>query len=70
MAYADYAYYTTAYLGTTIGEADFPRLSLRASSYLDYYTQGRAGENPDLDALKMACCACLLYTSPSPRDCS
>ena len=57
MAYADYAYYTTAYLGTTIGEADFPRLSLRASSYLDYYTQGRAGENPDLDALKMACCA-------------
>lgn len=57
MAYADYAYYTTAYLGTTISEADFPRLSLRASSYLDYYTQGRAGENPDLDALKMACCA-------------
>ena len=57
MAYADYAYYTTAYLGTTIGEADFPLLSLRASSYLDYYTQGRAGENPDLDALKMACCA-------------
>ena len=57
MAYADYAYYTTAYLGTTISEADFPRLSLRASSYLDYYTQGRAGENPELDALKMACCA-------------
>lgn len=48
MAYADYAYYTTAYLGTTIGEADFPRLSLRASSYLDYYTQGGRGKTPIL----------------------
>ena len=57
MAYADYEYYTTTYLGTAIKEADFPHLSLRASSFLDYYTQGRAGENPSLDALKMACCA-------------
>ena len=57
MAYADYEYYTTAYLGTAIKEDDFPRLSLRASSFLDYYTQGRAAQNPDLDALKMACCA-------------
>ena len=52
MAYADYEYYTAAYLGTAIQMADFPRLSLRASSFLDYYTQGRA-----LDAVKMACCA-------------
>lgn len=57
MAYADYEYYTTTYLGTAIQEADFPRLSLRASSFLDYYTQGRAAQNSDLDALKMACCA-------------
>lgn len=57
MAYADYTYYTTVYLGTAIKEADFPRLSLRASSFLDYYTHGRAAQNPDLDALKMACCA-------------
>ena len=57
MVYADYDYYKTAYLGTTITESDFPRLALRASSFLDYYTQGRAGENPSLDALKMACCA-------------
>ena len=57
MAYADYEYYTTTYLGTAIKEDDFPRLSLRASSFLDYYTQGRAAQNPDLDALKMACCA-------------
>lgn len=57
MAYADYEYYTTTYLGTAIKEGDFPRLSLRASSFLDYYTQGRAAQNSDLDALKMACCA-------------
>lgn len=57
MAYADYEYYITTYLGTAIKEADFPRLSLRASSFLDYYTQGRAAQNSDLNALKMACCA-------------
>lgn len=57
MAYADYEYYTTTYLGTAVKECDFPRLALRASSFLDYYTQGQAAQNPDLDALKMACCA-------------
>ena len=57
MAYADYEYYTTTYLGTAIKEDDFPRMALRASSFLDYYTQGRAAQNSDLDALKMACCA-------------
>lgn len=57
MVYADYEYYTTIYLGTTIQEADFSRLALRASSFLDYYTQGRAALNSELDALKMACCA-------------
>lgn len=57
MAYADYEYYITTYLGTAIQEADFPRLSLRASSFLDYYTQGKAAKNSELDALKMACCA-------------
>lgn len=57
MAYADYEYYTTTYLGTAIKESDFPRLALRASAFLDYYTQGRAAQNAGLDALKMACCA-------------
>src|SRR5699024_6955276 len=52
-----YEYYTTTYLGTAIDEANFPRLALRASTFLDYYTQGRAAQNPDLDVLKMACCA-------------
>ena len=57
MAYADFEYYSTVYLGTAIKEDDFPRLALRASTFLDYYTQGRSAQNPDLDALKMACCA-------------
>lgn len=57
MAYANYEYYTSTFLGTAIKEDDFPRLSMRASSFLDYYTQGRAAQNVDLDALKMACCA-------------
>lgn len=57
MPYADYAYYTGTYLGTAITEQDFPKLSLRASSFLDYYTRGKAAHNADLDALKMACCA-------------
>ena len=57
MIYADYEYYTNAYLGQIISEFDFPRLSLRASAYLDYCTLGRASRNADLGALKMACCA-------------
>lgn len=42
MVYADYEYYTKKYLGTSISEKDFPRLALRASSFLDYYTRGLA----------------------------
>ena len=57
MAYADYTYYTDTYLGTAVKESDFPRLALRASSYLDYYTMGKAAKNAGLDALEMACCA-------------
>lgn len=57
MSYADFEFYTTEYLGDVIAEADFPRLALRASAFLDYYTRGKAAKTPDLSALKMACCA-------------
>lgn len=57
MTYADYTYYKEPYMGEAIKEIDFTRLATRASSFLDYYTQGRAKDNADLDALKMACCA-------------
>lgn len=57
MVYADYEFYKNTYLGAAIDEDQFPRYALRASSFLDYYTQGRAAHNADLEALKMACCA-------------
>ena len=52
MTYADYTYYAGTYMGT-VGEEEFPRLAVRASSFLDYYTQGRAKDNAELDAVKM-----------------
>ena len=57
MAYSDYDYYVNGYYGQAIDLPDFDRLALRASSFLDYYTQGMADKNPELEALKMACCA-------------
>lgn len=59
MAYADYAYYTTVYLGNAISEADFPRLAQRAGECIDQLTFGRAADaTGDLQtAVKDACCA-------------
>ena len=57
MIYADYCYYASVYMGTTITEVAFPRLAMRASRFLDYYTNGRAQSAADTDALKLACCA-------------
>lgn len=54
--YADYDFYTTHYHGT-VNEFDFPRLSVKASAFLDYYTMGKAKFNSELEPLKMACCA-------------
>lgn len=56
MVYADYTYYSGTYMGT-VSEEDFPRLAVRASSFLDYYTCNRAADNSALDAVKMCCCA-------------
>lgn len=56
MAYADFAYYSGTYMGT-VSEENFPRLAVRASSFLDYYTLNKAKNNADLDAVKMCCCA-------------
>lgn len=56
MIYADYEFYSCCYYGN-VNEEDFQRLAVRASSYLDYYTQNRAAKNTELQELKMACCA-------------
>ncbi|WP_312072021.1 hypothetical protein [Anaerotignum propionicum] len=58
MAYATYDYYTSGYLGKSIPEADFERLSERASEYIDHVTFGRAQDYDDTtELLKKACCA-------------
>ena len=56
MTYADYTYYSGTYMGA-VSEEDFPRLVVRASSFLDYYTRNKAKGHADLDAVKMCCCA-------------
>lgn len=56
MIYADYEFYSGCYYGG-INEEDFQRLAVRASSFLDYYTQNRAKKYADLHEVKMACCA-------------
>ena len=48
MTYADYGYYFGTYMGA-VSEKDFPRLVVRASSFLDYYTQNQAKDNADKD---------------------
>lgn len=58
--YADYAFYVGTFYGTSIHETDFPRLSTRASDFIDYYTRGRAEvveDAYDVTLIKKACCA-------------
>lgn len=56
--YADETYYTSTYLGTSIASADYPRLSARASQWIDRLTHGRAAsDTTNTDAIKMAMCA-------------
>ena len=56
--YASYDYYVLNYHGKLIPADDFEALATKASAFIDYYTLGRAGKNADLDAVKMAMCAC------------
>lgn len=57
MIYADYSYYTSAFLGNAIAEENFLRLATQASRYIDYITQNRAEKNADLTVVKDCCCA-------------
>ena len=60
MAYADYAFYKETYKGT-LSEADYDRLSERASDYIDgrtNYVLKAAGIPEDMEErVKKACCA-------------
>jgi len=60
MAYADYTYYSTSYLGYSIAEAEFPRLAMKASAALDEMTFGRAEAETvgaTVEKIKKAMCA-------------
>lgn len=57
MAYATYEFYTTTYLGNAIASNEFDRLILRASSYIDQITGGRASTYSPAEAVSMAACA-------------
>lgn len=55
--YANYSFYEGEYFGSSISEENFPRLALRASKFLDYYTMNRAKDYRKDDSVKLACCA-------------
>jgi len=55
----DYAFYTGTYKGT-LSEADFNRLAIKASAYLDRVTHDRLAAVVDtavLELAKLACCS-------------
>lgn len=59
MAYADYLYYSTVFMGAAVPPEEFPALAVKASAYIDYVTMRRAktAQGDDLEAVKMATCA-------------
>lgn len=57
MIYADYDFYRDSYLGSALDGEEFPRLALRASRFLDYYTKGQIAAYAGEDEIKSACCA-------------
>lgn len=58
MRYADWDYYTTVYRGAEIAtEAEFDRLSQRATDYINAVTAGEASLAPAGPAVKNATCA-------------
>lgn len=59
MAYADYEFYVSTYLGDAVPAADFDRMAARASEYLDELTGGKAAlaAGGALTAVQRGCCA-------------
>lgn len=54
---ADYAFYTSVYLGASIPQAEFPRLAKRASDQLDRYKRSYTVTAPETDSEDNALCA-------------
>lgn len=59
MQYVDYDFYTNVYLGNTIDEKDFTRLSMRASEYIYGLTRGLCDKVPKeyQEAVQRAVCS-------------
>lgn len=59
MAYADYDFYQSVYMGNQISSEDFPRLAERASDYITAMTRGVSDRvnGKDLEAVQKATCA-------------
>lgn len=53
----DYGFYKEKFLGSGIGEGDFPMLEARAREQLERYKRIYTVEAPDPDAENMAICA-------------
>lgn len=53
----DYEFYITSYLGSSIPEDDFPRLSKRAGEQLDRYKRMYTVTSPEQSSEDMAICA-------------
>lgn len=66
MAYADYTFYTVAYYGSKIPEAEYPYFSERASEYLDSLS---FAETDEINLAK-ACCACaeIMYSAQPEKQ--
>lgn len=57
MAYADYNYYTSTFLGNAVPATAFAAVAERASEYVDYITRNKVDSANVPDAVKRAVCA-------------
>lgn len=55
--YADTGDYSCVYQGRKIPTEDFYRYALKATLFLNYYTRNKAKQYPQMEELKLACCA-------------
>lgn len=55
--YADYTFYTDTFHGSTIPEAAFSSVILRASIYIKYITFGRIEDTEIPEEVRLAACA-------------
>lgn len=69
MVYVGYEYYKNEYYGTAIPEEIFPRMAMKASRYIDYFTFDRLVDEDTSQYPILQVCTCemadLIYGSES-----